>query len=83
MLEQGFALTEEGLITLFHEIAAIINCRPLSHVNMSDSSVEPFSPNHLLTKKSRVIVSSPGIFVRQDLYLAKRWRRVHHLLIIC
>ena len=62
-----------------HEVSAIINCRPLSHFNLSDSCIEPLSPNHLLTQKSRVTVSPPGTFVRQDLYLSKRWRRVQYL----
>ena len=79
LLEQGSSLTEEGLITLLHEVSAIINCRPLSHFNLSDSCIAPLSPNHLLTHKSRVVLSPPGDFVRQDLYLAKRWRRVQHL----
>ena len=79
LLEQGSVLTEEGLITLLYEVAAILNCRPLSHVNLSDSSCEPLSPNHLLTQKSRVVMSPAGNFVRQDLYLQKRWRRVQYL----
>ena len=77
LLEQSSSLSDECLITLLHEVAAIINCRPLSHVNLFDSCVEPLSPNHLLTQKSRVVVSPPGTFVRQDLYLSKRWRRGH------
>ena len=56
-----------------------MNCRPLSHVNLSDSCIEPLTPNHLLTQKSRVVVSPPGMFVRQDLYLPKRWQRVQYL----
>ena len=44
-----------------------------------DSSIEPLTPNHLLTQKSRIVVSPPGEFVRQDLYLSKRWRRVQYL----
>ena len=79
LLEQGLALTVESLITLMHEVSAIVNCRPLSHVNLSDSSIEPLTPNHLLTQKSRVIVSPPGEFVRQDIYLHKRWRQVQYL----
>ena len=46
---------------------------------MSDSCIEPLTPNHLLTQKSRVVVAPPGDFVRQDLYLSKRWRRVQYL----
>ena len=79
LLEQSASLTDECLTTLLHEVSAIINCRPLSHVNLSDSCIEPLSPNHLLTQKSRVVVSPPGTFVRQDLYLPKRWRRVQYL----
>ena len=30
LLEQSSCLTEECLITLLHEVSAIINCRPLS-----------------------------------------------------
>ena len=69
LLEQSSSLSDECLITLLHEVSAIINCRPLSHINLSDSCIEPLTPNHLLTQKSRVIVSPPGTFVRQDLYL--------------
>ena len=79
LLEQGSALTEESLITLLYEVAAILNCRPLSHLNLSDSTIEPLTPNHLLTQKSSVVVSPPGTFVKQDLYLHKRWRRVQYL----
>ena len=79
LFEQGSALTEESLITLLYEVAAILNCRPLSHFNLSDSTIEPLTPNHLLTQKSSVVVSPPGTFVKQDLYLHKRWRRVQYL----
>ena len=79
LLEQSSSLTDECLTTLLHEVSAIINCRPLSHLNLSDSCIEPLTPNHLLTHKSKVVVSPPGEFVRQDLYLSKRWRRVQYL----
>ena len=79
LLEQSTSLTDECLSTLLHEVSAIINCRPLSHVNLSDSCIEPLTPNHLLTQKSRVVLAPPGEFVRQDLYLSKRWRRVQYL----
>ena len=79
LLKQSSSLTDECLVTLLHEVSAIINCRPLSHLNLSDSSIEPLTPYHLLTQKSRVIVAPPGSFVRQDLYLSERWRRVQYL----
>ena len=52
--------------------------RSSSHFKLS-SSCEPLLPNHLLTQKSRVLLSPPRNFVRQDLYLQKRWRRVQYL----
>ena len=79
LLEQDSRISDECLSTLLHEVAAIVNCRPLSHINLSDASIEPLTPNHLLTQKSRVVVSPPGTFVREDLYIAKRWRRVQYL----
>ena len=33
LLEQSTSLTDECLSTLLHEVSAIINCGPLSHIN--------------------------------------------------
>ena len=79
LLEQGHCLSSESLSTFLLEACAIVNSRPLSVVNIQDQTLEPLTPNHLLSQKSRVIVSPPGNFVRQDLYLVKHWRRVQHL----
>ena len=43
------------------------------------ASPRPLTPNHLLTMKSKVVLSPPGIFPSSDLYCRKRWRRVQHL----
>ena len=40
LLEQNTSLTDECLSTLLHEVSAIINCRPLSHINLSDSCID-------------------------------------------
>ena len=40
LLEQSSSLTDECLSTLLHEVSAIINCRPLSHINLSDSCIK-------------------------------------------
>ena len=37
-------------------------------------------PNHLVLMKSKVALPPPGKFVREDLYAAKRWRRVQYLV---
>ena len=42
-------------------------------------SLEPLTPNHLLTMKSKLIFPPPGQFQRSDLYCRKRWRRIQYL----
>ena len=79
LLEFGHSLNPESLSTFLHEAAAIINSRPLSCVNITDETLEPLTPNHLLTGKTRIVVSPPGTFVKNDMYLIKHWRRVQYL----
>lgn len=43
-------------------------------------ALEPLTPNHILTAKSEIPSSPPSEFVREDLFLRKRWRRVQYLL---
>ena len=62
------------------ETEAIINSRPLSVENMNDPhSLNPLTPNHLLTMKTKVVLPPPGVFKSADKYSRKRWRRVQHL----
>ena len=69
MLEESERqLDDESFQTLMKEIQAIVNSRPLA-----------LTPNHLLTIKTKVLMLPPGVFLREDLYLRKRWRRVQHL----
>ena len=73
-------LDGSSLRTLFYEVMAIVNSRPLTVENLSDPSApEPLTPNHILTMKSTVILPPPGQFVKEDLYLQKRWRKVQYL----
>ena len=54
---------------------AIINARPLTTTNLSDSEApEPLTPNHLLTAKAKVVLPRPGALQREDLYSRKWWR---------
>ena len=47
---------------------------------MDDASrVEPLTPNHVLQMKPDGALPPPGKFVREDLYISKRWRRVQYL----
>ncbi|XP_063052707.1 uncharacterized protein LOC134447256 [Engraulis encrasicolus] len=74
-------LDDSSLRTLFYEAMAIVNSRPLSIDGINDPhSLEPLTPNHLVLMKSKVALPPPGKFVREDLYAAKRWRRVQYLV---
>ena len=81
LLDQcGSQLNEESLQTFMTEVEAVVNSRPLTVENItSPDALEPLTPNHLLTGKSRVVLPPPGEFQHADLYLRKRWRRVQHL----
>jgi len=73
-------LDDPSLRTYLYEAMAIVNSRPLSVTQLNDASApEPLTPNHVLQMKSRVALPPPGSFVKEDLYLRKRWRRVQHL----
>ena len=74
-------LNDDSLRTVMCEAAAIVNSRPLTVENVNDPlSLNPLTPNHLLTMKSSVLLSPPGKFDESDLYARKRWRRVQHLV---
>ena len=72
----GGRLSTQLLRTIFYEVMAIINCRPLTSVS-SDSL--PLTPNMILTMKSDVILPPPGQFSDADIYTRKRWRAVQQV----
>lgn len=77
----GTQLDDESLRTLMAETTAIVNSRPLTVENLNDPlSLEPLTPNHILTMKTNVILPPPGQFMRNDIYSRKRWRRVQFLV---
>ena len=81
MEQSGTQLDDESLRTFLHETASVINSRPLTIDNLNDPmSLRPLTPNHILTMKSTVILPPPGNFVREDMYLRKKWRRVQYML---
>ena len=50
-------------------------------MDLSDPLAEPpLTPNHILTMKSTTALPPPGNFVREDMFVRKRWRRVQYLL---
>ena len=63
-------LDDESLRTLFKEVEAIVNSRPLAVDNLNDETADPLTPNHLLTMKSKVVLPPPGVFERADVYCA-------------
>ena len=73
-------LDDASLRTFFYEAMSIVNNRPLTVDRISDpTSLEPLTPNHLVTMKSSLPLPPPGNFVEEDLYAKKRWRRVQYL----
>lgn len=68
-------LDDVSLRTLFNEVMAIINSRPLNTDGINDpASLEPLTPNHLILMKSKVALPPPGKFVKEDIYATKQWR---------
>ena len=73
-------LDTSSLRTFFYEVMAIINSRPLTCQTLNDpKSLEPLTPNHLLTMKNKLISPPPGNFVQEDIFARKRWRKVQYL----
>ena len=82
LVEHGSRL-DDGLMTVLSETASVINSRPLNVENISDpQSLEPLTPNHLITMESKVIprTLSPLDAERPNLYVSKQWRRVQYLV---
>jgi hypothetical protein len=76
----GRQLNDEALRTFMCEVETIVNSRPLTTNNLnSGDSLEPLTPNHLLTLKSKVVLPPPGLFMKSDIYSRRWWRRVQHL----
>lgn len=76
----GSQLNDESLRTLLCEVEAIVNSRPLTVDSLYDArSLNPLTPNHLLTMKTKIVLPPPGAFQSADKYCKRRWRRVQHL----
>ncbi|ELU14690.1 hypothetical protein CAPTEDRAFT_204432 [Capitella teleta] len=74
-------LDTSSLHTFMYKAMAIMNNRPIaSHNSNQSDDPEILCPNNVLTTKPQVVLLPPGAFVKEDVYLATRWRRVQHLL---
>jgi len=72
------SIDDEGLQTLFCEVEAILNNRPLSTVSSDPYDLEPLTPNHLLLLKTQPIMP-PRTFLKSDLYGRRRWKQVQYM----
>ena len=62
------------------EAEAIVNSRPLTTDSLNNpTSLNPLTPNHLLTMKTKVLLLPPFVFQAPDKCRRKHWRRVQHL----
>ncbi|XP_041484654.1 uncharacterized protein LOC121431209 [Lytechinus variegatus] len=77
-LLQQQTLTDEALMTLFSEVEAILNARPLVNLSMDARDDEPLTPNHLLLLRKSPSLP-PGIFKKEDCLLRRKWRQVQYL----
>lgn len=77
-LMQQQTLDEEGLTTLFCEVEAIINDRPITKVSNVPGDLEPLTPNHLLLHKTKPFLP-PGVFDPNDCYGRRRCRQVQYM----
>ena len=64
------------------ETEAIINSRSLTVESLSEVNSEiSLSSDDVLTIKSDVIMSTPGVFNRPDLHSCRQWRRVQQIAV--
>ena len=71
-------LTDESLTTLFCEIEAIINSRPITTVSTDANDLEALTPNHLLLMNKKPNLP-PTLTDPKDQYARRRWRQVQYL----
>ncbi|XP_006819913.1 uncharacterized protein LOC102808185 [Saccoglossus kowalevskii] len=70
-------LTDESLATLYCEVEAIINSRPITQPSGEAHDVETLTPNMLLTMKSTSL--PPCLVTKSDSYAVSRWKKVQYL----
>ena len=78
MHEQHVRLDDENLRTLFCEVEAILNGRPITAVAEDINDVNVLTPNDIFLLRNGNILP-PGTFVKTDSYAKRRWRQVQYL----
>ncbi|MEZ4720248.1 MAG: hypothetical protein R2813_00025 [Flavobacteriales bacterium] len=71
-------MTEENLSTMLCLAENMLNNRPLTPVSNDPQDLEALTPNHLLLFR-KTSGLPPGQFVKQDLYVRRRWRQIQFL----
>ena len=79
LVQHGSQIDHKTFHTSLVEVENIVNLRSLFVDNINDRAVEPLTPNHLLTMKSKLLLPLPGKFQKPDLYVRQRWMRVQYL----
>ena len=73
----GQSLNDKALRTLMAEVESIISSRP--HTVETFSDVNSRIPHHLsslLKMKASVVIYSPAIFTKPDLFSKRRWKHI-------
>ena len=80
IIMHSMSLDEVSLSTLFAEVDAIVNSRPMKIETINDVNSEvEILPNHIIIMKSKVVMPPRGVFGKPDLYCHRRWRRIQHI----
>ena len=71
-------LTDDYLQTLFCEVEAIVNSRPITTASEDPDDLKPLTPNHLLLMKVQPVLP-PILTSKMDMYARRRWKQVQYL----
>ena len=77
LIENVRLLNDESLVTLFCEIEAILNSRPLTELSSSPDDLEALTPNYLLLGRLGAGLP-PCPCDEKDSHHKRQWRRVQH-----
>lgn len=77
LLQNNQKLDDESLNTLFCEVEAIVNSRPITVVSNDPNDLQPLTPNHLLLLRSGLQLPLINVTLA-DTY-RKKWKHVQFL----
>lgn len=69
---------DEALSTIFCEVEAMLNDRPITPSSEDPNDLEALTPNHLLLLKGKPILP-PGLFDKRETYGKRRWKQVQYI----